>query len=210
MKPPKNERKDFRIWTELSGAALSENTISGAAAVIGNVDCYGDVLFPGAFPKLVLADFLRTGFVPDSHNWGSMAQMVAMPTSIKEQGRQIFGEAEFHGTEYAQNVRQICMERMAKGLAVGLSIAFYLDYSDAEARMWFESGEQMAKYIKDTGLDQSLFDMKGIKVGAISPAARCSRSSGFANGRPCRSRPTLRLTPLRSNNLPPSSGRLLT
>jgi phage head maturation protease len=159
-----NERKDFRYCLELKEAKLDENIISGAAAAIGNMDSYGDVIFPGAFSKAVLREFLQTGFVPDTHDWWSMARLVAMPKSAVERGRMLECTAKFHGTEYAQTVRQVCQERMAEGLSCGLSIGFSIDYGDDESRMWFESSGQMLKYIKDAGLDLALFDVPSIKA----------------------------------------------
>lgn len=161
----KNERTEFRYQNlELRGAEMDDMTITGAAAVMGNMDSYGDVIFPGAFSKAVLSEFLKTGFIPDTHDWGSMGRMVAMPISAKQVGRELVCAGKFHSTEYAQEVRTVCAERIEHGLAVGLSIGFMIDYSDTDSRMWFENSASMLKYIKDTKLDESAFDIPSIKA----------------------------------------------
>ena len=139
---------------------LAENRIRGAAAVMGNLDRGGDVIFPGAFKK-ALKPFLEAGFVPDSHNWWSVGQMIAMPVSAKETGNELICEAEFHTTEKAQEVRLVCQERLAKGLPVGLSIGFSLK---AEGRQWFDNGQKLLDYAKENEYDLELFDQKGIRA----------------------------------------------
>jgi hypothetical protein len=53
------------------------------------------------------------------------------------------------------------MERMEKGLNVGLSIGFSIS---PEGRMWFENGADLLKHCEEQGMDMSLFDAKGIKA----------------------------------------------
>lgn len=149
----KNIRKNF----DLKGATIEENQISGAAAVMGNLDRYGDVIYPGAF-KRAIPGFLKSGFIADGHNWSDVSKIVAMPKSAKEVGNELQTVAEFHSDDYAQTVRQKCAERLQGGHTVGLSIGF----STAKAE-WFQDGAAMAKHIKDQGLDEALFDMPTIK-----------------------------------------------
>ncbi len=163
MDAPANETFQIKALAPLKGADIQENRIRGKAAVTGNMDRGGDVIFPGAF-KSAISGFLSAGFISDGHNWEEVADIVGYPISAKEVDGALECEAEFHSTENAQNVRQICMERIKAGKSVGLSIGFSLDYNDPDARMWFENGAAMAKYIVDSsGYDESQFDMAGIK-----------------------------------------------
>jgi hypothetical protein len=151
------EETNIKKLVALKGAKIEENQISGAAAVMGNLDRYGDVIYPGAFKKAI-PGFLKSGFIADGHNWSDVSKIVAMPKSAKEAGSELQTVAEFHSDDYAQTVRQKCAERLANGLSVGLSIGF----STAKAE-WFQDGAAMAKHIKDNGYDESLFDVPTIK-----------------------------------------------
>ena len=142
----------------LKGAEIQDNRIRGAAAVMGNLDRGGDVIYPGAF-KSALKGFLKDGFVPVGHDWESLA--VAMPVDAKESGTELVAEAEFHTTQAAQDARTVCVERLARGLSVGLSIGFGLRSDD---RFWFENGAQLIKHAEDTKQDLNLFDVKAIKA----------------------------------------------
>jgi len=145
----------------LKDAAFEENLLKGAASVTGVMDrsWWNDVIFPGAF-KSCLKDFRQNGFVPVGHDWSSLP--VAMPTSATEKGNQLLCEAEFHSHQAAQDARTVCMERLAKGLNVGLSIGFFLDYE--EGTHYFDNGKLLLQYAKDNGYDMSLFDTRGINA----------------------------------------------
>ncbi|MCW3059004.1 MAG: family phage prohead protease [Capsulimonas sp.] len=154
----KIERKSF----ELKAATLEENQIRGAASVTGVMDRGGDVIFPGAW-KPCIKSFLANGFVAVGHAWDELP--VAMPLEAKEVGNELQTLAEFHSTPEAQAARTVCKERMAKNLAVGLSVGFMIDYdSDQPAYMYFESGKKLLAYAEANGYDMSLFDVKGIKA----------------------------------------------
>lgn len=155
----KTETKQISRLIEFK-AQVNENTIEGAAAVMGNIDRHGDVIFPGAFKKAI-PSFLKSGFVAVGHAWDGLP--VAMPKSAKEVGNTLMTVAEFHDDPEAQRVRQVCKERIENGLSVGLSVGFSIDYDSPDGRMWFENGKLMAKYIDESGYDQSLFDMAGIR-----------------------------------------------
>ena len=142
---------------EIKGGGLDGNALKGGAAGIGNLDCYGDVIFPGFF-STCLPGFLSDGFVAGNHDW---TQVLAMPTLAEERGNQLYTEAEFHSTQDAQDARTKCQERMAKGLSVGLSIGF-----DMLGDGWksFKSGPDLLAYAKAQGYDLSLFDVEGIQA----------------------------------------------
>lgn len=144
---------------EIKAATLAENVIEGAAAVMGNMDRGGDVIFPGAFKKALPA-FKESGFVAEGHDWRSY---IAMPLDAKEKGTELWTRAEFHSTADAQAVRQKCMERIQKGLSIGLSIGFSVDYSDDDSRKWFQSGDDLWKHIEESA-DPSFFDKKSIRA----------------------------------------------
>ena len=148
-------RKSFEI--KAADAAVADNgTLSGAAAVMGNIDSQGDVIFPGAFAAC-LAGFQREGFVAVGHDWDDLP--VAMPTLAEERGRILYTEAKFHSTSAGQDARTVCSERLAAGLSVGLSVGFFCG---KESCMWFESGQQLLDFAKANGYDLSLFDTASI------------------------------------------------
>jgi len=149
--------KSFEIKAD--GAEMDENgRLCGNAAVMGIMDRGQDVIFPGAFKK-VLKAFLTDGVVFVGHRWSGLP--VAMPMKAVEQGQNLYTEAQFHSTDSAQEARTICRERLAAKKSVGLSVGFGVDYETG--RMWFENGKLMAKYIEDSRDDLHLFDLKGIK-----------------------------------------------
>lgn len=139
---------------------MEDNRLTGAASVTGCMDLKGDVIYPGAFSKGVLKEFLVNGFVPVGHDYEGLP--VAYPIFAQENGNRLECEAEFHSTEAAQEARAVCMERMAAGLSVGLSIGFMLDYDDGCA--WFSNGAALLDHAKGLGCDMSLFDSKAIKA----------------------------------------------
>lgn len=111
----------------LEKAAVNDDgEFSGYANVFNVVDRGGDRVLPGAFAK-DLKRFLAEGFIAWGHNW---AEMVAMPTSAKEDEYGLFLGARFHSTERAQEARTITQERIAAGLSMGLSIGY--DVLDSE------------------------------------------------------------------------------
>jgi phage head maturation protease len=144
-------RKSFEI--KATDATVTDNgTLSGAAAVMGNIDSQGDVIFPGAFTAC-LAAFQRGGFVAVGHDWDDLP--VAMPTLAEERGRILYTEAKFHSTSAGQDARTVCSERLAGGLSVGLSVGFFCG---KDSCMWFESGQQLLDFAMNNGYDLSLFD----------------------------------------------------
>lgn len=144
---------------EIKGAKLTENMIAGAAAVMGNLDSYADVIFPGFF-RPVLKGFMANGFVSVGHEWYELP--VAMPMVAKEIGNELYTEAVFHSTQSAQDARTVCMERLGAGKSVGLSVGFMPDYDAGIQR--FSSGADLLAYAEGTGCDMTLFDVAGIKA----------------------------------------------
>lgn len=147
------EIKGYRLTGE-----VAENHLRGAAAVMGNMDRGNDVIYPGAF-KRALPEFLKSGFVADTHDW-SMADVVAMPVAAKEVGNTLVVDAEFHSDDRSQAVRTRCVERLERGLTVGLSVGFNL--ADG-GYIEFGSGKDLLKHAEGIGQDMSLFDAAGIR-----------------------------------------------
>ena len=139
-------------------AQVSDGRLRGVAAAIGNMDRGGDVIFPGAF-QACLEGFLATGFVPLAHRWDELP--IAMPVKAQERGRELFTEAVFHSTGPAQDARTVCMERIALGLPVGLSIGFSLEEGDSKG---FRSGADLLDFAesRDEAMTE-LFDGPGIR-----------------------------------------------
>jgi phage head maturation protease len=150
-------RKGWEI--KAAGASLADNTITGAAAVCGNLDSYKDVIFPGAFDA-ALPDFLKNGFVAAGHEWDELP--IAMPNLAEMRGAALYTEATFHGHQDAQDARTVASERLAAGLSVGLSVGFMCDWDGG--RMDFESGPKLLEFAQNNGYDLSLFDVAGISA----------------------------------------------
>lgn len=151
--------KPIRKIYEMKAASLEENCIKGPANVMGILDRGYDVTFPGFF-KSALKGFLQNGFVAVGHDWSALP--VAMPKVAKEQGQELYTEALFHSTEEGQDARTVCMERMANGLSVGLSVGFFPDYE--KGVQYFDNGAQLLRFAEESGCDMSLFDAKGIRA----------------------------------------------
>lgn len=152
-------RKSYAVpQAEFKAGGDESGTITGFAAAMGNMDSWGDVIFPGAFSKGgAIADFLQRGFVATGHKWDDY---VAMPTIAKEEGVKLYTEAVFHSDDDAQKIRKRCQERMDRGLAVGLSIGFSIAKG---GYAWFESGEAMLKFLEESKMDLSGWDIQSIK-----------------------------------------------
>lgn len=148
-------QKCFEI--KAADASLQENRISVVPSVMGAIDECGDVIFPGAFGKVV-KQFLTEGFVADTHEW-DWEHICAYPLSLEEDGNLLKSEAQFHSTPDAQLVRTKCMERLRAGLSVGASIGFSVY---GKGRAMFDNGEALLEYAKEIGADLKLFDTKGI------------------------------------------------
>lgn len=147
------EIKGYRLTGE-----VAENHLRGAAAVMGNMDRGHDVIYPGAF-KRALPEFLKSGFVADTHDW-SMGDVVAMPVAAKEVGTALVVDAEFHSDDRSQAVRTRCVERLERGLTVGLSVGFNI--ADG-GYIEFANGQELLKHAEVSGQDMNLFDAKGIR-----------------------------------------------
>jgi hypothetical protein len=144
-------RKGWEIKAD--AATLTENQLSGAAAVIGNLDSYRDVIFPGAFEE-ALPDFLKNGFVAQGHEWDDLP--IAMPQVAEMRGRALYTEALFHSHQAAQDARTVARERLEAGLSVGLSVGFFCDWK--QGQMDFENGQKLLDFARANGYDMNLFD----------------------------------------------------
>lgn len=156
---PASPSKPMNIFHKAiaAGGTLDGNTIVGAGAVMGNVDRYNDVIFPGAF-KSAIKGFLADGFMPVGHDWSGLP--VAMPSKAYEKGNELIVEAEFHSTEDAQEAKTVVSERLAKGLSIGLSIGFSCA---REGVAIFEEGAALLEFASKAGYDLGLFDSAAIK-----------------------------------------------
>jgi hypothetical protein len=141
----------------LKDVQIDDNQIAGAAAVMGNLDRQGDVLYPGCW-KGALKDFRSSGFVAVGHDWSSLP--VAMPVEAAERGGELLCKAEFHSTPEGQAARQVCAERMQRGLSVGLSVGFMPDYDSGVH--YFENGKALLDHAERSGAPMDLFDSAGI------------------------------------------------
>jgi hypothetical protein len=142
----------------LKADAIQGDKMAGDAGGIGNLDSWDDVIFPDAFSADVIADFLSSGFVADAHDW---TKMVGMPLVAEVRGNLLYTECEFHSTPDAQIIKTKCAERIARGLAVGLSVGIGM-YPDSIKS--FPNGPALLAYAEAQGYDMTLFDVEGIKA----------------------------------------------
>lgn len=114
------ERKtqDFKEVTIESSS--SNGSIHGVLSSFGNVDSYKDTIIPGAY-KETIPDFLQNGFLSWSHAWNIPVGTIS---DAKEVDSGLYIAADFHGTDAAQQARQIASERLARGKTMGLSIGY--------------------------------------------------------------------------------------
>ncbi|MDE2103762.1 MAG: hypothetical protein KGL39_41375 [Patescibacteria group bacterium] len=146
------EFKEFK----LASANVDENVIKGDAAVIGNIDRDGDVIFPSFFSADVLDRFVTGGFIADCHDW---TKQIGTPKVAQLQGNKLYSEGEFHSTSDAQDVRTKCSERLERGKTVGLSIGFMTALDKI-----FINGPALLEFAKTNGFDMNLFDVKQIQA----------------------------------------------
>lgn len=137
---------------KLKSATLDDRTIAGSASAMGVLDRYGDVMMPGSFGRAI-EGFKKSGFIPVGHNWSDYDKVVAMPAICEERGRDLYTEAKFHSTSFAEDVRTICKERIESGLEVGLSIGFSVAESE-----YFSNGSEFMAWAKGKGYAMNLID----------------------------------------------------
>jgi hypothetical protein len=135
------------------------NTLVCWPSVMGVMDLYGDVIFPGAF-KGCLDIFMRRGFVPTDHQW-AWTSIVAIPTVAEERGNKLYSECVFHSDQNSQDALTKCKERMALGKECGQSIGFTMSGGDY---LTFDNGKALLAYAKKEGYDLKLFDIAGISA----------------------------------------------
>jgi HK97 family phage prohead protease len=101
----------------------SEGTggLEGYASTFQNWDRVGERPVKGAFAASLPA-FLKDGFIAYSHQWG--APMVATITEAFEDNHGLWFSADFHSTQFAQDVRTTVTERLERGKSVMTSIGY--------------------------------------------------------------------------------------
>jgi hypothetical protein len=140
-----------------AGPQYPHGILCGFPSVMGNMDLYGDVIFPGAF-KECLSRFLAAGFISQDHRWETTA-LVGFPTLAEERGARLYSEFAFHSDEASQVARAKAQERIAAGKEMGLSIGFSMKPG---TWIYFEDGPELLKYAKANGYPMGLFDVKDI------------------------------------------------
>jgi len=114
------ERK-VRDFKEVTIESSSPNgSIHGVLSSFGNVDSYKDTIIPGAY-KETIPDFLKNGFLSWSHAWDIPIGTISDAKEVKDG---LYLVADFHGTDAAQQARQIAAERLARQKTMGLSIGY--------------------------------------------------------------------------------------
>lgn len=137
---------------KLANASMDDRKITGSASAMGVLDRYNDVMMPGCFASAIQG-FKESGFVPVGHNWGDYHKVVAMPKVCEERGRDLYTEAIFHSTSFAEDVRTICKERIENGLEVGLSIGFTIGECE-----YFSNGSEFMVWAKGRNYQMSMID----------------------------------------------------
>ena len=159
----KLERKFIPIATVKADAEqYPTGAVEGYAAVYGNVDEGGDIIV-GPKPCSNLKEFLQSGFTAEGHQWG-FDGVVGFPVEAAEDENGLFAVSVFHGTEDAQQIRQIVQERIAAGKTVGLSIGFRID----EEPIWIKPdgyATELPKYLAPKHLAEGLKKAKRFPYG---------------------------------------------
>lgn len=159
------ERKtqDFKEVTIASDSP--HGSITGVLSSFGNIDAYKDTVIPGAYQSTV-KDFVQRGFLSWSHAWDIPIGTIS---DAKEVEHGLYLAADFHGTDAAQQARQITTERLARQKTMGLSIGY-----EAEKTKQRDDGVRELHQIKlyEAGLVMVPADgsalVSGVK-GAILP-----------------------------------------
>ncbi|MFZ4483749.1 MAG: hypothetical protein ACOYOL_07200 [Chthoniobacterales bacterium] len=140
-------------------ATVQEYRIKAVASTCGNPDRYGDVIFPGAWSKAVLNDFVENGWLDVGHEW---ELGVGTPVSARMEGDNLVSECEFYrDIDDAENARKAVLQRMELGKGVCVSVGFMPDYKSGV--FYFETGEQLLAYAAANGYDLARFDSPAIK-----------------------------------------------
>lgn len=98
-------------------------TFSGYGSVFGNVDAANERVVAGAFANCI-DRFVKDGWIAVSHEWGDLP--IATVDSAIEDEFGLFITGTFHSTPAAQEARTVCIERLARGKTVGLSIGYFV------------------------------------------------------------------------------------
>lgn len=98
-------------------------TFSGYGSVFGNVDAANERVVAGAFANCI-DRFIKDGWIAISHEWGDLP--IATVDSAIEDEFGLFITGTFHSTPAAQEARTVCIERLARGKTVGLSIGYFV------------------------------------------------------------------------------------
>lgn len=111
----------LRDYSGLDGEGAG--TLRGMPVLYGSLNSHAECFLPGS-GKNTIDFFLKRGFIPDSHDWYSVGNLVGLPTECFETDEGMDCTMQFHSTECAQKVRTVCRERRDAGKEIGLSIGF--------------------------------------------------------------------------------------
>lgn len=96
-------------------------TLEGYASVKNTVDAWGDTIIDGAYNELDA--LLKDGFVTFGHENSDLA--IGDLLECREDTKGLWVKMRFYDTAEAQDVRKVCVARIASGKSVGLSIDYY-------------------------------------------------------------------------------------
>lgn len=151
---------EFSSSFEMASTVIKEdtpNSLHGIANVMGVVDSYRSVFYPGAYKKKVMDDFVESGFITYNHVVREEFP-VGMPTKMSTQGYALLLSMDFHEkSTKSQELRDICMERMSKNKKVGLSVGGYGE------EVYFKNGKNLLAHAEGLGCNMDLFDAKTIE-----------------------------------------------
>lgn len=109
-------------------------------------DLGGDMIVQGAFAP-VIETFLKDGFIDLGHSFlrgRSQHLPIATPIEAAEDDKGLFIRAAFHSTQLAQDARVTMKERLDRGMSVGLSIGYLVDYDHVE---YYDDGDSLVRVI---------------------------------------------------------------
>lgn len=155
MRIDQNEEEVLHRNYGMRADAISDDGdggFSGTANVMGVMDAYRSVIFPGAYESPVIRAFIDDGFGTGNHNW---ANDIATIKDARADRQFLRIEAEYYPTDEAQQMRLKVKARHERKKSTGLSVGFSPNWRMVED---FSSGEKLLAYAKGLGADMSLFD----------------------------------------------------
>lgn len=149
---------DFKVRAAGEGEP-AHGGLDGIFNMIGELDSYWTVSHPRSkgFTPEGLNRFVKEGKVLSCHR--SSEPPVGWVDACNVSEREVQGTIFWHSTPRGQEWRTIAVERHEEDRTVGLSIGF-----EVSRYMYFETGDDMVKFLSEEGEDMKMFNVEQIKA----------------------------------------------